>query len=75
MTPPLDRPHPLLDRNLLLRGLVLIATLTVIGLLLQGLGLKSMVGTGWIDSHVRGHGLAGTEIGRASCRERVLRLV
>jgi len=51
--------HPLLDTKVLLRGLVLIATLVAIGALLQGLGLKGMLETGWIDSQVRGKGAAG----------------
>jgi uncharacterized membrane protein YdjX (TVP38/TMEM64 family) len=51
--------HPLLDPKVLMRGLVLIATLAAVGLLLQGLGLRSMLETGWVDSQVRGKGLAG----------------
>jgi uncharacterized membrane protein YdjX (TVP38/TMEM64 family) len=53
------RRHPLLDPQVLLRGMVLIATLVGIGLLLQLLGLKSMLQTGWVDQAVRGHGLMG----------------
>ncbi len=53
------RRHPLLDRQVLLRGLVLIATLAAIGALLEKLGLRSMLQTGWVDHAVRGRGLAG----------------
>lgn len=45
--------------KLLLRGLILIATLIAVGVLIETLGLKSMLETGWIDSQVRGRGLAG----------------
>jgi len=51
--------HPLLDLRVLLRGLVLIATLVAVGALLEVIGLKSMLETGWVDTQVRGHGLAG----------------
>lgn len=53
------RRHPLLEPRLLLRGLVLIATLAAIGFLFEGLGLKSMLETGWVDHEVRGKGLWG----------------
>jgi len=51
--------HPLLDPRILLRGLVLIATLVAVGWLLEVIGLKSMLDTGWIDHEVRGKGLWG----------------
>lgn len=51
--------HPLLDSRVLLRGLVLIATLAAIGLLLHGLGLQDMLQTGWVDAEVRGKGATG----------------
>jgi len=54
--------HPLLDTKVLARGLVLIVTLVAVGALLQGLGLKSMLETGWIDSQVRGKGAAGLAV-------------
>ncbi|CAK0774542.1 TVP38/TMEM64 family membrane protein [Gammaproteobacteria bacterium] len=41
------------------RGLVLIATLVSIGFLLQRLGINTLFETGWIDSQVRGRGVAG----------------
>jgi len=43
----------------LLRGLVLIATLVLVGFLLEGLGLRDALDTGWIDTQVRGRGLSG----------------
>lgn len=49
----------MLDRRILLRGLVLIATLVAVGWLIEGLGLKSMFETGWVDAEVRGKGLWG----------------
>ncbi|MCA1910104.1 MAG: VTT domain-containing protein [Magnetospirillum sp.] len=51
--------HPLLDPKVLLRGLVLIATLAAVGALLELVGLKSMLESGWVDSEVRGKGLWG----------------
>lgn len=51
--------HPLLDPRILMRGLVLIATLVAIGFLFEGLGLKSMLDSGWVDHEVRGKGLWG----------------
>jgi uncharacterized membrane protein YdjX (TVP38/TMEM64 family) len=51
--------HPLLDPRVLLRGLILIATLLAVGAILEKLNLRAMLGTGWIDSQVRGHGAAG----------------
>lgn len=53
------RRHPLLDPKVLLRGLVLIATLAAVGALLELVGLKSMLESGWVDSEVRGKGLWG----------------
>lgn len=51
--------HPLLDPKVLLRGLVLIATLAAVGALLELVGLKSMLESNWVDSEVRGKGLWG----------------
>lgn len=51
--------HPLLDPRVLVRGLVLIATLAAVGALLELVGLKSMLESGWVDSQVRGKGLWG----------------
>lgn len=51
--------HPLLGPRVILRGLVMIAALLAVGWLIEGIGLKSMFETGWIDSRVRGQGLAG----------------
>lgn len=51
--------HPLLDPKVLLRGLVLIATMVAVGWLLEVVGLKSMLDTAWVDHEVRGHGLTG----------------
>lgn len=52
--------HPLLDPALLLRGLVLIATLVAVGWLFEVVGLKAMLDTGWVDQAVRGQqGLYG----------------
>lgn len=53
------RRHPLLDPKVLLRGLVLIATLAAVGALLELVGLKSMLESNWVDSEVRGKGLWG----------------
>lgn len=56
-----ERPrHPLLDPRVILRGLVLIATLVAVGWLFEEVGLKSMLNTGWVDQAVRGRqGLYG----------------
>lgn len=53
------RRHPLLDPRVLLRGLVLIGTLAAVGFLIEELGIKAMLETGWVDSQVRGKGLTG----------------
>lgn len=54
------RRHPLLDPKVLLRGLVLIATMVAIGWLFEVIGIKSMLDTGWVDHAVRGRpGLYG----------------
>ena len=42
--------------------MVLIVTLVAVGALIEGLGLKSMLGTGWIDAQVRGKGLVGLAV-------------
>ncbi|NFV78673.1 VTT domain-containing protein [Magnetospirillum aberrantis] len=55
-----SRRHPLLDPRVLLRGLVLIATMVAIGWLFEVVGIKSMLNTGWVDQAVRGQqGLYG----------------
>ena len=51
--------HPLLDPRVLVRGLVLIATLALIGFLLEGIGIRSLLDSAWVDSEVRGKGLWG----------------
>jgi uncharacterized membrane protein YdjX (TVP38/TMEM64 family) len=43
----------------LLRGLVLIATLVLVGFLIEGLGLRGALDAGWVDAQVRGKGLSG----------------
>ncbi len=53
------RKHPLLDPRLLLRGLVLIATLVGVGVLLELVGIKSMLDSHWVDAEIRGKGLWG----------------
>ena len=53
------RKPSLFKAQVLVRGLVLIATMVALGVLIQGLGLKSMLETGWVDQQVRGHGLNG----------------
>jgi len=50
---------PVRTAPFLWRGLILIATLVLIGLLLQRLGIHALFETKWIDNEVRGHGLAG----------------
>ncbi len=56
MTEPRRR---LLDPSVVIRGLVMIATLALVGFLLESLDLKSMLGTGWVDDQVKGKGLTG----------------
>lgn len=52
--------HPLLDPRVLVRGLVLIATMVGVGYLFEVVGIKSMLNTGWVDQAVRGQqGLYG----------------
>lgn len=51
--------HPLLDPKVLFRGLVMILTLAGIGYLLEGVGLRSMFDSTWIDHEIRGQGLLG----------------
>lgn len=48
------RRHPLLAPRVLLRGLVLIATLVAVGWLFEVVGIRSMLDTGWVDRAVRG---------------------
>lgn len=58
----MSRParHPLLDPRVVIRGLVLIATMVGIGWLFEVVGIKSMLNTGWVDQAVRGQqGLYG----------------
>jgi len=45
--------------RVLLRGLVLIATLVVVGFLIEGFGFRDALDTGWIDAQIRGKGLSG----------------
>lgn len=59
MTDQAGKRHPLLDPRVLVRGMVLIATLVAVGFLLEILGLKSMFETGWVDAEIRGKGLMG----------------
>ncbi|MEW5728236.1 MAG: VTT domain-containing protein [Pseudomonadota bacterium] len=50
----------LLHPRVLVRGLVLIATLVAVGWLFEVVGLKAMLDTGWVDQAVRGQaGLYG----------------
>lgn len=52
--------HPLLDPRVIVRGLVLIATLVGVGWLFEVVGIKTMLNTGWVDQAVRGQqGLYG----------------
>lgn len=51
--------HPLLNPQALVKGLVLIATLVLVGFLLEVIGLKEALDTHWIDSEVKGKGLLG----------------
>ncbi|MGE5515581.1 MAG: TVP38/TMEM64 family protein [Bacteroidota bacterium] len=54
------RRHPLLDPAVIVRGLVLIATMVAIGWLFEVVGIKAMLNTGWVDQAVRGQqGLYG----------------
>ncbi len=56
----MSKRHPLLDPRVILRGLVLIATLVAVGWLIEVVGIKSMLNTGWVDQAVRGQqGLYG----------------
>lgn len=61
MSPQTERKrHPLLDPRVLLRGLVLIATMVAIGWLFEVVGIRAMLDTGWVDHAVRGQrGLYG----------------
>ncbi|CCG40338.1 TVP38/TMEM64 family protein [Magnetospirillum molischianum] len=45
--------------RVLLRGLVLIATLVAVGFLIEGFGFRDALDTSWIDSQIRGKGLSG----------------
>lgn len=51
--------HPLLDPRVIMRGLVLIATMVAVGWLFEVVGLKAMLDTAWVDHEVRGQGLWG----------------
>ncbi|MGE5476028.1 MAG: TVP38/TMEM64 family protein [Bacteroidales bacterium] len=46
--------HPLLDPRVIVRGLVLIATMVGIGWLFEVVGIRAMLDTGWVDHAVRG---------------------
>ncbi len=48
-----------LSRKTLVKSLVMLVTVAVIGVLLKTLGLGDLLKAGWIDSEVRGKGLAG----------------
>lgn len=48
--------------RLLARGLVLIATLAGVGFLVKALGLDHMIDVAWIDTHIRGRGVAGEAV-------------
>lgn len=43
----------------LLRGLTVIATLLVVGWVMEHIGFHHLLDTGWVDGEVRGHGLMG----------------
>jgi len=45
--------------RVLLRGLVLIVTLVAVGFLIEGMGFRDALDTGWIDAQIRGKGLSG----------------
>ena len=51
--------HPLLNPQVLTRGLLLIATLVAVGFLIEGLGIKDALDTHWVDAEIRGKGLGG----------------
>lgn len=51
--------HPLLNPRALAKGLILIVTFVAIGFLLEGLGLRDLLDTHWIDAEVKGKGLNG----------------
>lgn len=51
--------HPLLDPRVLFRGLILIVTLALVGFLMEGIGLRSMFDSTWVDHEIRGKGLLG----------------
>lgn len=56
----MSKRHPLLDPRIIVRGLVLIATMVAVGWLFEVVGIKSMLNTGWVDQAVRGQqGLYG----------------
>lgn len=54
-----SKRHPLLDPQILLRGLVLIVTMVAIGWLMETIGLKAMLDSAWIDHEIKGQGLTG----------------
>ena len=53
------RSYRAISPRVLLRGIILIASLATIGLLVRASGLDSLLNESWIDSQVRGRGLAG----------------
>ena len=50
---------PSIDPRQLLRGLVFIATLVLIGWIMERVGVSRLLDTGWVDGQVRGQGVAG----------------
>ena len=53
-------PHATLPPRLLVKGLVLIATLALLGWGLKASGLGDILDTHWVDDQVKGHGLSGS---------------
>lgn len=45
--------------GIMLRGVVMIATLVMIGFLFQATGLNSALDEGWMEAHIMGRGVAG----------------
>ena len=48
-----------INLRVLVRGIVLIASLVIIGLLVRASGIESLLDESWIDSQVRGRGIYG----------------
>ncbi len=56
-----ERP-PLVDSGTLIRSLGLVATLIAVGVLMDVLGIRTLLQAHWVDNEIRGNGLLGAAL-------------